>query len=287
MHADELDLDVPLVRGLLEAQFPHWAQLPLERVPSAGTVNALFRLGGDMAVRLPLRRGSAGGVEHEHEWLPRLAPLLPVPIPVLLGKGTPTEEYPWPWSILGWLEGENPSPGELQAPDPLAGDLAEFVAALRRVEPTGAPRGYRGGPLASVDAELRASVAQLHDEVDVDAALAAWAAALEAPRWSGPPVWVHCDLLAGNLLVSEGRLSGVIDFAGSGVGDPACDLMVAWNLLPSGARETFREALGVDDATWARGRGWALSWALIALPYYRETNLVMASNARHVLREVL
>ena len=125
------------------------------------------------------------------------------------------------------------------------------------------------------------------DELDVDAALAAWEEALAAPGWAGPPVWAHSDLLAGNVLVSEGRLGGILDFAGSGVGDPACDLMAAWSLLPAGARNTFRAGLDVDDATWARGRGWSLSQALIALPYYRDTNPVMAANSRYAIREVL
>jgi aminoglycoside phosphotransferase (APT) family kinase protein len=287
MHVDEIDIDVGLVRRLLAAQFPQWAALALAPVPSAGTVNALYRLGDDMLVRLPLRRGGSGGVEHEHVWLPRLAPLLPVATPVLLGKGTPAEGYPWPWSVYRWLEGENPTPGRIAAPDLLAKDLADFVAALHRIDPGEGPPAFRGGSLATRDAELRGWIPELRDLVDTDAAVEAWEAALEAPEWARPPVWVHSDLLPGNLLILQGRLSGVIDFAGSGVGDPACDLMVAWSLLPAGVRDDFRAALEVDDATWARGRGWALSQALIALPYYRDTNPVMAGNARHAIREVL
>jgi aminoglycoside phosphotransferase (APT) family kinase protein len=287
MHADEIDIDVDLVRRLIATQFPHWADLPIEPFPSSGTVNALYRLGDDMLVRLPRRPGYAGGVEHEHKWLPRLAPLLPVAIPALLGKGAPAEGYPWPWSIFHWIEGENPTPERIAEPDLFAKDLAEFVAALRRVDPTGVPPGFRGGPLSTRDAELRGCLPALRGTVDTDAALHLWEAALREPEWKGPPVWGHSDLLAQNLLISRGRLSGVLDFAGSGVGDPACDLMVAWSLLPPKARDAFRAALDVDDATWARGRGWALSWALIALPYYRDTNPVMAANARHVIGEVL
>jgi aminoglycoside phosphotransferase (APT) family kinase protein len=287
MHADEIDIDVGLVRRLVAAQFGQWAELPIEPVSSSGTVNALYRLGDDMLVRLPRLPRYAGGVEHEHEWLPRLAPLLPVAIPVLLGKGAPAEGYPWPWSIFRWLEGENPNPERIAAPGLLAEDLAEFVAALQRIDPTGAPPGFRGGPLSTRDSELRSWLPALHGTVETDAALDLWEAALREPEWTGLPVWGHSDLLAQNLLTSRGRLSGVLDFAGSGVGDPACDLMVAWSVLPAGTRDAFRAALDVDDATWARGRGWALSWALIALPYYRETNPVMAANARHVIGEVL
>jgi aminoglycoside phosphotransferase (APT) family kinase protein len=287
MHADELDIDATLVRRLLAAQFPQWAELSLEPVGLAGTVNAMFRLGDDMVVRLSKRGTGPGGVEHEQEWLPRLAPQLPVPIPVLLGKGTPAGGYPWPWSVFRWLEGANPTPGQIDAPELLAKDLEEFVAALQRVDPTGAPPGYRGGPLATRDDELRGALSNLHGDVDTRVALATWEVALQEPEWPGPPVWVHSDLLPGNLLLSGGRLSGVIDFAGSGVGDPACDLMVAWSLFPADVRSAFRAALEVDDATWARARGWALSWGLIALPYYQDTNPVMATNARHVIREVL
>ncbi|MGP3946488.1 aminoglycoside phosphotransferase family protein [Streptomyces sp. 6N106] len=287
MHADERPIDVALVRRLLAAQFPRWAELPMERFASSGTVNALFRLGGDLAVRLPRIAGGAGDVEREHRWLPRLAPALPVPIPAVLGKGVPGDGFPWPWTVHRWLDGENPREGRVARPGRLAADLAEFIGALRRIEPADGPPAYRGGPLREVDEETRAAIGLLHGTVDTGAATAAWEEALAAPGWDGPPVWTHSDLMPGNLLVADGRLSAVIDFGTAGVGDPACDLIPAWNLLPASVREDFRTALGADDATWARGRGWALSMALIQLPYYRETNPAMAANARHVIHEVL
>ncbi len=173
----------------------------------------------------------------------------------------------------------------------LAGDLAGFVAAMRSITLPEAPEAYRGGPIASLDASTRAAIEELRgipqEGVDCDAATAAWEDALRAPDWDGPPVWLHADLMPGNLLMDRGRLTSVIDFGCMGVGDPACDLFPAWNLLPAGAREVFREALGVDDATWNRGRGRTLSQALIALPYYRRTNPAMAHTARHVIRAVL
>ncbi|KAA6223630.1 aminoglycoside phosphotransferase family protein [Streptomyces albofaciens JCM 4342] len=284
-------VDDDLVRRLVAGQFPRWAELPVRRFASAGTVNAMFRLGDDMAVRLPLTRGGAADVALEQEWLPRLAPRLPVAVPEVLAAGEPAEGYPWPWSVYRWLAGENPVEGALSEPEPLAGDLAGFVAAMRSVALPGAPAAYRGGPVAALDAPTRAAIEALRgipeEGVDCDAVTAVWEDALRAPAWDGPPVWLHADLMPGNVLVADGRLTAVIDFGCTGAGDPACDLFPAWNLLPAGAREVFREALGVDDATWARGRGRTLSQALIALPYYRETNPAMAGNARHVIRAVL
>lgn len=186
-----------------------------------------------------------------------------------------------------WLDGENPTAGHLTEPRLLAKDLAEFVAAFRQIDLPDGPSAYRGGPLATQDAATRTAIDDLRGMVDTDAVTAAWEVALKAPEWHGPPVWVHSDLMPGNLLIVQGRLSAVIDFGTVGVGDPACDLIVAWNLLPAGVRNAFRTTLQVDDATWARGRGRALSMALIALPYYQDTNPVMATNARHVIHEVL
>jgi aminoglycoside phosphotransferase (APT) family kinase protein len=287
MHADELDVGVDLVRRLVRAQFPGWAELTLTPVVSAGTVNALYRLGDDMVVRLPRVERARAGVEHEHEWIPRLSPLLPVAIPALLGKGAPGEDYPLPWSVFRLIEGENPTADGLEAPDRLAQDVAIFIAALRRIDPTGAPPAYRGGSLMTRDREVHMWITNLQGAVDTDVVMEVWEKSLQAPVWTRSPVWVHSDLLPGNLLISRGRLSGVIDFAASGVGDPACDLIVAWNLLPPSARTAFRAVLEADDATWARGRGWALSMGLGALSYYRDTNPVMATNGQHVIREVL
>jgi aminoglycoside phosphotransferase (APT) family kinase protein len=283
MHADEIHTDVALVRRMLAAQFPEWSLLPVERVASSGTDNALYRLGDDMVVRLPRIHWAVGAVDKDIRWLPVVAPLLPVAIPVPLAKGTPAEGYPWEWGVYRWLEGDNPTVGSRA----LARDIAQFVGALHRIDPAGGSPAGRGVPLTLRDEPTRAALAALHGEIDVDAATAAWNAALRVPAWSGPPVWVHGDLSPGNLLVRGGRLSGVIDFGGLGVGDPACDLIVAWNLLPADARSVFRAGLNVDEATWSRGRGWALSVALIQLPYYKETNPALAANARYVIREVL
>jgi len=287
MHVDEVDTDVALVGRLLAAQFPQWADLPIEPVHSAGTDNAIYRLGDDMAVRLPRIHWATEQVEKEHRWLPRLAPHLPLAIPVPLAKGTPGEGYPWDWSVCRWLEGENATIEHIADPGLLAMDLAEFVAALHGIDPTDGPPAGRGVPLAMRDAPTRTAIEDLHGIVDTDATTVAWDAALQTPEWPGPAVWIHGDLQSGNLLAVQGRLSAVIDFGCLGVGDPACDLIVAWNLLSAETREVFRAALRVDDATWARGRGWALSVGLIALPYYQSTNLVLAGISRRAIGEVL
>jgi aminoglycoside phosphotransferase (APT) family kinase protein len=287
MHFDEIDIDLALVRRLIAAQFPQWTGLPLKPVNSAGTDNAIFRLGDDMAVRLPRIRSAAGNIERECQWLPRFASRLPVAIPVPLAKGKPAEGYPWDWSIVRWLSGENPTVDNIPEPDLLVQGLAEFIAALRRIDPPGGPPAGRGVPLRMRDAPTRAAIAQLHGIIDTETVTAAWEDALQLPKWPGPNTWMHGDLSPGNLLVSNGRLSAVIDFGCMGVGDPTVDLIVAWNLLPAVARSIFRAAMQADDATWKRGRGWALSIALIQLPYYSKTNPVLATNARHVITEVL
>jgi aminoglycoside phosphotransferase (APT) family kinase protein len=282
MHDDELHTDASLVRRLLRGQFPEWAELPIERVPSAGTDNALYRLGEDLVVRMPRIHWAVGGVEKDTRWLPLLAPLLPVEIAVPLAKGAPAEGYPWEWGVYPWLEGENPAVGK-----PLVHDVARFVKALQAVDLPDGPAAFRGQPLTLQDEGARAALAELEGVIDTEAATTAWEEALRAPGWDGPPVWIHGDLMPGNLLVRDGTLTGVIDWGGAGVGDPAVDSMVAWNLFDAEARAIFRAELGVDDATWTRARGWALSTGLIALPYYVETNPVLAENARFRIREVL
>jgi aminoglycoside phosphotransferase (APT) family kinase protein len=292
MHDDEVYTDAALVRRLLAGQLPHWADLPIEPVTSAGTDNALYRLGDDMVVRLPRIAWAIGQVEKEYRWLPKLAPHLPLAIPVPLAKGEPAEGYPWHWSVNPWLAGENATIERVADPTQLARDLARFITALHGIDPSGGPppgshNASRGVPLAMRDEPTRAAIASLHGMIDTHAALAAWESALGIPDWHGPPVWIHGDIQSGNLLAVEGRLSAVIDFGCLGVGDPACDLIVAWNLLSAETRAVFRSALQIDDATWARGRGWALSVSLIALPYYHTTNPVLAGISRYAIDEVL
>ncbi|MFI8197553.1 aminoglycoside phosphotransferase family protein [Streptomyces sp. NPDC085942] len=281
-------LEPSLVRRLIATQFPQWSDLPVEAVGASGTVNAIFRLGADMAVRLPRTEGGAADVATEHRWLPRLAPRVPFPVPAPLAQGVPGEGFPRPWSVCTWLDGVNPSPGDASSSSDLfAADLAEFVLALRRIDPADAPPAYRCEPLASRDTATREALAELGGVVDAEAVATAWKEALAAPPRAGRPVWVHGDLQPGNVLVEDGRLTAVIDFGCTGLADPAVDLIAAWYLLASDARETFRTALAPDDATWARGRGWALSIALLELAHHRESNPTMARTAAHVIDEIL
>ena len=293
MHADEVDVDDALVRRLVATQFPQWANLRIEPVEPRGTDNALYRLGDDMVVRLPRTERTTATLEKERKWLPMLAPHLPLAVPIPLAEGTPGEGYPFAWSVYSWLRGENATVERVTDLSRLATDLATFVAALERIEPAGGPppgrhNFFRGEPLAARDAAVRESICELGDEIDVAVVTEAWEATLGVPEWQRTPVWIHGDLDSRNLLVEEGRLGAVIDWGGLGVGDPACDVMVAWKVLSAETRHIFRSELSVDDATWARGRGWALSQALNALTYYTmETNAVLVREARGWLAEVL
>jgi aminoglycoside phosphotransferase (APT) family kinase protein len=292
MHEGEIVADAALVRRLVADQFPRWVALPLAPVESTGTDNAIYRLGSEMLVRLPRIERAEVQLKKEQRWLPSLAPHLPVTIPRPLGEGVPAEGYPWSWSIYQWLDGDVVSLDRMADPCQVATSVAEFVVALRRIDPAGGPppgphNFGRGVPLAQRDAATRKAIQELSGLVDTDAVTAMWEEAMRVPEWTDPPVWIHGDLQATNLLLSNGQLSGVIDFGGLGVGDPACDLIVAWNLFFGASREAFREAVAVDPDTWARGRGWALSVALIQLPYYLHTNPPVAANARQVIDEVL
>ena len=288
MHADEIETSPALVRRLLEAQFPRWAARPVEPVSFRGTENALYRLGDDKVVRLPTRPRPAVTLEKERRWLPRLAPHLPLAVPTPLAEGAPSEDYPFTWSIYSWLPGATVIEAPIADLRQAAVDLAGFIRALQRIDATGGPgpgehNFGRGEPLANRDEPMRAAIAALgaHDRV------AAWEEALSVPDWDRPPVWIHGDLDARNVLVENGRLSAVLDFGSVGVGDPACDVMVAWKLFDGDSREVFRRELAVDDATWARARGWALSQALVALAYYTlETNPVLVREAQHWLEEL-
>lgn len=289
MHSEELAIDVAMARRLVATQFPAWAGLDIAPVPSAGTEHAIFRLGTNMSVRLPRFEWSAGPVEKEHRWLSRLKQL-PLRVPEPRGLGEPGEGYPWQWAVHSWLPGEEAA-GRISDFGEAAETLGRFVAALQRVDTSGGPlsgpKNYmRGTPLADRNVRVRECIAQLH-EFDRDEVMAAWDEALAEAQWEGAPVWVHGDLHQYNMLVEDGRITGVIDFACLGVGDPAADLIAAWTLLPAAARGTFRRQVNVDDATWVRGRGTALAMGAIALSYYRESNRVLAALSHRTITEVL
>lgn len=283
MHADEVDVDVELVRRLLHAQFPQWAELPVEQFHHGGTDHFIFRLAGELQARLPKHAPSVGQVERELRALPRLRGQLLVELPEPLAAGEPGEGYPFTWGVYRWLAGEPPREPSAD----LARDIAAFLHALQEIPVVDeGPRSTRGAPLERRDPEFRKALARLDGVIDVAAVAAAWESALAAPAHGGPPVLIHGDMLPANLLVRDGRLSAVIDWGLFGAGDPACDYLSAWSLLAP-VRNTFRAALDVDDTTWARARGWALSQGVIALPYYLHTNPPMVAHARSAIAGVL
>ncbi|MFI7577539.1 aminoglycoside phosphotransferase family protein [Micromonospora sp. NPDC049497] len=292
MHADQVDIPADVVAALVADQFPRWRDRPVRPVVSHGTVNALFRLGDDVVLRFPLQPGDPerhADLVREQENARRLAPLLPLPVPEPLALGEPGPGYPGPWTAYRWIPGETAGDARVRDVVEFADDLAGFVRALHATDAAGLRwngRG-RGGPLVGMDgyvAEWLPASAHLTDTV---ALARIWAECRDAPAHDGPDVWLHADLMPGNLLVRDGRLAAVIDLGAVGVGDPAVDLMPAWNLLPPEGRDRYRAALDVDDATWARGRGWALAQAIGCLVYYVDTNPVMSATARHTLDAIL
>ena len=271
MTSDLIDaalIDDALVKALLREQFPQWDGLPVRSVERGGNDHRMFRLGHDLVVRLPSAPGYVPQVDKEQTWLPRLAPLLPLPVPQVRGIGRPSAAFPAPWSIYEWVAGEPASAASVDDPSRFAADLAGFLRALRSIDTSGAPgpglhSAFRGGPVAHWDAEMSDILHRVQGR-ERDAAIGIWRDALAAP-FGGPPTWFHGDVATGNLLVRNGALSAVIDFGCSGVGDTACDTVILWTYFRGRAREIFRRELAVDEATWARGRGWALWKALIML----------------------
>jgi aminoglycoside phosphotransferase (APT) family kinase protein len=289
MHPDQVDVTVAVVTALVAEQFPRWRGLPVRAVPSHGTVNALFRVGEEVVLRFPLRPSAGAHAElvTEQENSRSLAPYTRVALPEPLGLGAPGPGYPGSWAAYRWIPGTT-ADGVTDL-GRLATDLAEFVRSLQRVG-TGGQRWAgqgRGGPLSEHEEWVRHSLARSTGLVDTVRLGRIWDRCREVPRGDTADGWIHGDLMPGNLLVRDGRLAAVIDLGTARVGDPAVDLMPAWNLLDPAGREAYRKALAVDDATWERGRGWAILQAIGALWYYAETNPVMAATARHTLAAVL
>ncbi len=289
MDLGDADIDVPLVSRLIATQFPQWAALPITHVASAGTDNEIYRLGDDMAVRLPRRPWVAATLAKEQDWLPRLAPLLPLAIPVPLARGTPGERFPFPWGVYQWLDGRN-ADDEPDIDLPAAAvQLGRFVAALQRIDPTGGPPSFRGGPVSTLEDRVRHEIRDLGADgtVDPDLATAVWETALAAPGWDADPVWIHADLSPLNLLARHRRLTAVIDFGALGLGDPAIDMLPAWAWLTAQTRSLFRAEARADDATWARGRGWALGLGLGAAHSCRASNPALAAIGRRSVAEAI
>lgn len=286
MHDDEVAIDADLAVRLLADQFPDLARLPLREVRSTGTVNAVFRLGKNLIVRIPRVPRWAPDLERELAWLPVLGPELTLPIPRPVRAGSPTTFYPMPWAVYEWIDGSPYSDDRIDDEVLAARDLARFLTELQHIDPGKAPPAGRR-PLRELDAITRDALATSAGVIDTTAATRAWDAALGIPAWTGAPVWIHTDLLRPNLLVADGRLAAVLDWGGAGVGDPAADVIAAWSVFGAAGRGAFREALEVDDETWSRGRGFALHQAALIIPYYRDTNPDFVSTAVRTVREIL
>jgi aminoglycoside phosphotransferase (APT) family kinase protein len=288
---EKADITAALVSELVAAQFPQWAHLPITPADIDGWDNATFRLGADMSVRLPSAESYVKQVDKEHRWLPVLARGLPLPIPRPLAKGVQGCGFPRPWSVYGWIDGQTAEVGHLRSLTQFAKDLTGFLAALYQVDPAGGPppgehNFFRGGPPARYDGETKEALAALQGHIDTELASEVWQAALDA-AWHGAPVWFHGDAQPGNLLVRNGRLSAVIDFGSSGVGDPACDTTIAWTFLSGESRRLFKALLPFDAATWARGRGWAIWKAMKVLVRALETDPEDAAYTKKVIGAIL
>jgi aminoglycoside phosphotransferase (APT) family kinase protein len=285
-------IDIDLVRHLVDAQFPEWVELPLQLLDAAGSDHAIYRLGAELSVRLPRHSGAIGQAEKELEWLPRLAPCLPLAIPVPVGVGNPAFGYPWPWAVSRWLDGEVATVEALGDSSVAAVQLGEFLTALHQFVPgevsaLAAREDLTVRPLAQRDRATRAAIAAVDGVFDATAMTRVWDQALNAPGWGRPPVWVHGDFHTGNLLTRDGRLSAVIDWGGLAIGDPACDLTVAFTLMSAKTRAAFRAALETDDSTWTRGRGWALATGLNAYTSYAAVNSRVAAQTTRQMTEAL
>ena len=256
-----------LVQKLIATQFPYYAHLSITPVSNQGHDNRSFRLGSQLLIRLPSSAAYSNQVLKEQQWLPLLAPNLPLPIPTPIALGSPTNDYPYPWSIYKWIEGETASVQTITDLSQFAADLAHFLTTLQEISTQDGPAAgkhnfYRGGPLSIYDTETRTAIAALVNADNQKTATMIWNRALSS-SWDKPPVWVHGDVALGNLLTTDGRLSAVIDFGCMAIGDPACDLVIAWNVLDAKSREIFKQTFTYDDATWHRAHGWALWKALI------------------------
>lgn len=282
-------IDDALARKLVDDQFPHWSPLPLHRVEPAGSDHVIFRLGDDLSVRLPRHDGAITQARKEAYWLPRLAPQLPLRIPEPVAVGEPDHGYPWPWAVCRWLEGKVATVEEFADSADTARDLAGFLTALHAVDlviPPERRSELRQDALADRDARTRAAIAEVADTFDAAAMIMVWDAALTAPGREAPR-WVHGDFHTGNLLAEDGRVTTVIDFGGFAYGDPAFDLMIAYTLLSPSSRAIFRDAVGLDDDTWARGRGWALCTGLNAYAAYAATHPRVAAQTTRQITQAL
>lgn len=289
MHDNEFHIEEELVHNLLAQQCPQWAQLPLKPITSFATSHAIFKLGNEQVVRLPRIESAAASIYKEYLWVPKLASCLVTPISAPCFQGKPNENYPWPWLVSEWHEGYNPSFEEAEEYELLAQEVAHFLNQLHSIKLTGhEPIARRGTHIAYLESSTRKAIQQLQDELELAPAVALWEKLLHIPPWPQAPIWVHGDLLPVNIIVHDNRLGAIIDFADTGLGDPALDLIIGWGLLGSSSRKVLRHSLeGLDASAWERSKAWALSIALIILPYYKNSNPGLVAIARRMINSVL
>lgn len=291
MENKRLQIDTALVKRLIASQFPQWTHLPIRPVSQSGWDNRTFHLGNEMSVRLPSSAEYANQVETEHRWLPKLAPHLPLPIPSPIAIGKPTSDYPYPWSLYRWLEGESAAPEMINSANDFAKSLGGFLRALQSIDTTGGPAAgahnfYRGGPLTNYDQQTRDAITKLKHKIDAKAATNIWDAAL-ATQWKKTPVWVHGDISLGNLLVRDGKLCAVIDFGQLAIGDPACDLAIAWTFFNDENRVAFQDVLKLDHDTWLRGKAWALWKTLITAAGFTNPENAESRDCWRIIEEII
>ena len=291
MTDDALNINVNLVQQLVSSQFPDWSDLPITEVHPNGWDNRTFRLGDRMSVRLPSAERYSLQVDKEQKWLPILSEKLPLPVPIPLAKGKPNHNYPYNWSIYEWIHGDTATSERIDDMPKFATALGAFLTALRRVNTTGGPGpgpGHRGGDLNVYSNQTRQAIEILRLESNLDTELLAevWDTAV-ASKWVNPPVWVHGDISSGNILVKSGEIAAVIDFGSTAIGDPACDLSIAWTMFDQDSRDAFRISMDLDDDTWARGRGWTLWKSLIILSGLDKTNTVEGKRSLETVYQLL
>lgn len=283
-----------IARRLIDAQCPQWRALELSAVSSAGTDNALFRLGCDWVVRLPTVARAAEHASKEARWLPTFQGELPLKVPVPEFLGRASEAFDRAWSVVPWIKGQDLRAAvDLNLVD-VATRLGECLGAVHGLPTEGAPpageqNNGRGLPLATRDHWVQQAIEALDNQALIEPApvLDLWQRCLDCPTSSREPRWVHGDPNAGNLIASDGKLAALIDWGLMGVGDPAVDLLAGWYLFDADARPVFRSTMGIDDGVWLRGAGWALSMALIAWPYYLDRNPTVTAESELVVARLL